>query len=110
MEERSHQISERIRQIRSLNGYSQEYMSDILEVSLRQYQRLENGQREWSLSQLVLVSEAFDVSLSYLIDVSIPLFNSVKKENFMRELNLFLDTVSHKIDELRKRCCEAEEQ
>lgn len=109
MEARSIQISERIRQLRTLKGFSQEFMSDTLGVSLRQYQRLEHGQREWSLSQLILLSKNMGVSLAYLIDTDVPLFQPVKKGNLIVEINTFFDAMANRIEELKERCCDVNE-
>jgi len=56
-----------IRKIRELKGFSQEYMSQKLEISQRQYSRLENNESDIALSRLTLIGEILEVTPQQLL-------------------------------------------
>lgn len=58
---------ERIRQLRKQHGYTQEQLSQVLDIDRRYYGRVEIGKRGCSIDLLIQLSEFFDVSIDYLI-------------------------------------------
>lgn len=61
------QISEKLRKIRELKEYSQKYMAMQMDISQRQYQRIENGETELNLSKLEEVCKILEVSVEQLL-------------------------------------------
>ncbi len=55
-------IGSNIRKIRELKGYSQEYVSNQLEISQRQFSRIENNETDISVSKLQEISTILDVT------------------------------------------------
>ncbi len=55
-------IGDNLRKIRELKGYSQDYMAKALEISQRNYCRIEKNEIELSLSKLNKISEILEVT------------------------------------------------
>lgn len=56
------EIGENLRKIRELKGYSQDYMAQALEISQRNYCRIEKNEIELSLSKLDRISKILEVT------------------------------------------------
>lgn len=67
MEDIKIEVGKRIKESRKLSGYTQQKVADILLMTQQQYSRFENGKFELSYSQLIKISELFDVSVDYLL-------------------------------------------
>ena len=63
----SEKVSAKIRKVRELRGYSQEYMAVQLDISQRQYQRLETGAQELSLTKLEAICTALNTTVDNLL-------------------------------------------
>jgi transcriptional regulator with XRE-family HTH domain len=63
----SSQLSERIRQIRTQKGLSQENMADMLNLSTTAYGDLERGRTELSISRLENIAKLLDIALPELL-------------------------------------------
>jgi transcriptional regulator with XRE-family HTH domain len=61
------QIPEKLRKIRELKGYSQEYMALQMDMSQRQYQRIESGEADISMGKLEEMCKALEVSVEQLM-------------------------------------------
>ncbi|MEK6479851.1 helix-turn-helix transcriptional regulator [Catalinimonas sp. 4WD22] len=61
-------LSERIRQRRMQKGYSQEYLADSAQLSIRTLQRIEAGQTEPRGHTLIALADALDVAIEDLMD------------------------------------------
>ncbi|KAB2808637.1 helix-turn-helix domain-containing protein [Phaeocystidibacter luteus] len=98
--DRLRDVRERIRKLRVERGYSQEYMSIQLDVSLRQYQRLESGTRDWSLKQLIQLAEVFDMPVYEMVNYSRDPTSEYATERQMRLLIDRLDVLNANMDTL----------
>lgn len=67
MEDIKIEVGKRIKESRKLSGYTQKQVASILLMTQQQYSRFENGIFELSYSQLIKISELFDVSVDYLL-------------------------------------------
>lgn len=67
------QLAQRIRQIRLLKGFSQEYVADKMEISQPAYSRIENKAGSCSFYTLEKLAKVLEVKLTYLIDVDTPI-------------------------------------
>lgn len=61
------EIGTKIRKIRELKGFSQEFMALKLEMSQRQFSRIENDETDLSLSKLERISEVLEVTPNQLL-------------------------------------------
>ena len=58
---------ERIKKLRLNKGQSQEFVAAKLEIHIKTYQKIENGNRLGRIDTLCLIAEYFAVSLDYLV-------------------------------------------
>jgi transcriptional regulator with XRE-family HTH domain len=60
-------IGMNIRKIRELKGFSQEFMAQKLEISQRQYSRIENNDTEIAVTRLEAISQVLEVTPQQLL-------------------------------------------
>ncbi len=60
--------TEILKELRKQNKFSQEEMARTLNISLRAYQLKEKGNNEFLLSELITMSDKFNMSLLEFID------------------------------------------
>lgn len=60
-------FAENLRNLRIMKGISQKELADILKISLKTISHWETGYCEPSISQLIALSELFDVTVDDLI-------------------------------------------
>ena len=60
-------FSKRLNQARKAQGFTAQQMADYLEMGLRSYRNYESGDREPSLSVLVMIADKLNVSTDYLL-------------------------------------------
>jgi transcriptional regulator with XRE-family HTH domain len=63
-------FSERLKELRISNNYTQQYMAELLGVKQQSYARYEYGTGEPSLDIVIKITEIFDVSADYLLGLS----------------------------------------
>ncbi|WP_281234029.1 helix-turn-helix transcriptional regulator [Flavobacterium gelatinilyticum] len=63
----SAQIKQKIKSIRELKNYTQEYMADKLEISQAAYSKIEKGPTDLSLRKLEKIASIFDVPMENII-------------------------------------------
>lgn len=61
-------LAKRLKDLRGSNGYSQEQLAEVSQVSLRTIQRIENGESKPQGHTLKLLANAFNVTANDLID------------------------------------------
>ncbi|SFD01186.1 DNA-binding transcriptional regulator, XRE-family HTH domain [Flexibacter flexilis DSM 6793] len=61
-------VGERIRKLRELRNYTQEYIADKLEISQQQYSNIEKGLFDISLKKLYKISEVLEVSPATILE------------------------------------------
>lgn len=61
-------ISDNIKNIREKKGYSQEYMSDMLQVSQQTYSLTEKNPEKANLSRIQQIAKILNVKLSFLLN------------------------------------------
>jgi transcriptional regulator with XRE-family HTH domain len=55
-------VEKKIRQIRDLKGYSQEYVASALGISTRAYSKIESGETQLTINRLNQISEILGVN------------------------------------------------
>lgn len=58
--------NDRLKEIRLSKNYTQKYIADAIQISVRSYQRYESGDRTPNSEVLVKISDILDVSMDYL--------------------------------------------
>ena len=61
------EFGERLREIRVERNMKQQTLADAVNIALRTYQHYEKGDREPSLSTLIALADALDVSVDELL-------------------------------------------
>lgn len=54
--------AKKIKKLRELKGYSQDYLAHELEISTRQYQRMESGEIDLTLSKMEQIAKLLDLT------------------------------------------------
>lgn len=57
----------RLKEIRIQNHMTQSQVAEAIDISVRQYQKIENLQSELKLSKIVKFCRLFDVSIAYFL-------------------------------------------
>jgi transcriptional regulator with XRE-family HTH domain len=65
-------LSDRIRIIRVLRGYSQEYVADQLNMTQPAYSKIERNAQHARVTSLDRIAQVLNVSLPFLLDVGNP--------------------------------------
>lgn len=60
-------FGKRIREIRLKRGYTQQFVADSLNITLRAYQKYEQGVREPAYDILVQIADLYVISTDYLL-------------------------------------------
>lgn len=61
-------IGERIRKVRELKGYKQDFVADRLKMTQANYSKLESEDADMSFSRLEQIAEALEVSVSEIVN------------------------------------------
>lgn len=61
------QLPIRLKALRTNKKVYQKDLAELLQVTVRQYQRYENGEQEPNIDSLIVLSNYFNVSLDYLV-------------------------------------------
>lgn len=60
-------IGNRLRKLRMIKGYSQEYMADVLKISQKTYSNMENDKSSISIDTLKKIAEEYKVDLMEIL-------------------------------------------
>ncbi|MDR1094539.1 MAG: helix-turn-helix domain-containing protein [Clostridiales bacterium] len=63
-------VGERLKESRSVSGFTQAQVAKRLYMTQQQYSRFENGIFELNYSQIVFLCKLYDVSADYLLGLS----------------------------------------
>ena len=59
-------LSQRLLKLRKESGLTQQQVANIIQITLRQYQRFEKGEQKPGYDNLIKLADCFQVSLDYL--------------------------------------------
>ena len=59
-------FNNRLKELRDIHGIELKELAEIMDVSIRSYQRYESGEREPSIEQLIAIANYYNVSVDYL--------------------------------------------
>lgn len=74
-------FNKRLRAMRMKRSFTQQHMSDLLNISLNAYQKYEQAERSPSLDCLVQIADILNVSVDYLLG----------RDDFLRSLGVSVD-------------------
>lgn len=63
-------FTDRLYLLRKESGLTQQQVANIIQITLRQYQRFEKGEQKPGYDNLVKLADCFQVSLDYLTERS----------------------------------------
>lgn len=75
------QAKNKIRVLREMKGYSQDFMAEKLNISQKQYSRIESGNAKLDVDRLKQISEVLEIDPSILLNDDTVTFNNFKKSN-----------------------------
>ena len=61
-------LGQKVRQIRELKGYSQEYIASKMGVSQRAYSKMENNETRLDSNKISRIAEIFEIELDTLLN------------------------------------------
>ncbi len=104
-------LHEKIRNLREDKDLRQIDIAQILQLSQSGYMSKENGKRKFTDTEIVILSEYFNVSTDYLLGRSSFKTDAEKQSNFESVAQVFLDkhngdiaaAIKELMDELEKR-------
>ncbi len=59
-------LTQRLLELRKESGMTQQQVANIIQTTLRQYQRFEKGEQKPGFDNLVKLADCFQVSIDYL--------------------------------------------
>lgn len=62
-------FSERLKELRTAAGYTQQQMAELLHIRQQSYTRYENNTGEPNMETLIKLSKIFDVSSDYMLGI-----------------------------------------
>lgn len=68
MKNKTQSISDNIRSLRERKGYSQEYMSELLDVSQQTYSLIEKRPEKTNLERIEKIASILEVKISFLLN------------------------------------------
>lgn len=95
-------IGEKIRKIRAIKGYSQEYMAELMKMSQAAYSDIENNKTKINLERVQEIAKIFEIDASELISFD---DNQVFNNTFYEESKGFFNVqkiISENFDNERK--------
>lgn len=76
------ELKERIKKLRELKGFTQQQLAERLGMTTRNYQNLENGDKDISFSELQIIANSLEMSVSGVVGFDEKMvFNNCKAEN-----------------------------
>ncbi|SFC94116.1 Helix-turn-helix [Flexibacter flexilis DSM 6793] len=95
-------VGERIRKLRELRNYTQEYIADKLEISQQQYSNIEKGLFDISLKKLYKISEVLEVSPATILEFDAQvIFNNYAEKSHQNNKPIYY-SIDEKIENLYK--------
>lgn len=81
-------ISQKIKEIRISKGITQEYVADVADVNTSHISNIENNRVKVSLSTLVQICNALDVTVDYILADEYNDTSSAIEQEILKELHL----------------------
>ncbi|PAM93859.1 hypothetical protein B4N84_16440 [Flavobacterium sp. IR1] len=97
-------IGERLRKVRIIKGYSQDYIASFLEISQAAYSDIETGKTKVNIERLKKIAVFLEVKLNELLEFDERKIFSMEKERKTEQINdiMMLEVLFEKERELYK--------
>ena len=99
-------IASKIKKIREIKGFSQEYMANELGITQSTYSRLETDDKNLSIDKLKTISEILEVNaIDFLKSSDEVIFNNCEQSDFYNTYNLpkeYIESLKNRINEQQK--------
>lgn len=93
-------IGNKIKKLRELKNYTQDYMADKLQMSQSNYSRIENNELDLPFSKLQQIAEIFEISIIDLIEFDAKyFFNNVHAQTINGNITHAMSTNEKKLYE-----------
>ena len=104
-------IGPKIRKIREIKGYSQEYIASKMSIKQNSYSKLESGETNLSIDRLMEICSVLEIELSTLMNFDEKMvFNNCTQNGNFGENNTFVFNAVEKIQELYERIIKAKNE
>lgn len=104
-------IGPKIRKIREIKGYSQEYIASKMSITQNSYSKLERGETNLSIDRLMEICSVLEIELSTLMNFDEKMvFNNCTQNGNFGENNTFVFNAVEKIQELYERIIKAKNE
>lgn len=104
-------IGPKIRKIREIKGYSQEYIASKMSIKQNSYSKLERGETNLSIDRLMEICSVLEIELSTLMNFDEKMvFNNCTQNGNFGENNTFVFNAVEKIQELYERIIKAKNE
>ena len=103
-----YQIGRNIKNLREMRNLTQEYISDQLAVSQKQYSRIENGEVSVSIQQLFAIATILNTTIQLILEFNTSLiFNNLNSGEAFRVFN---NTPIEQIESLYEKLLQEKER
>lgn len=101
-------VGYKIRKLREVKDYSQEYMANRLEISQNVYSKIENGLQKLTTERLKRIAEILEVPQEELINDDLKIFNIYNNtygyiENLQEENKELFKKITQQLDFLQEQ-------
>lgn len=94
------ELGKKLRTLREIKGYSQEYVANEIDISQRTYSKIENGLAKIDIERLQKIANVLEVDLINILDEKSNVFNNYNKvENFGHIYISSKEFIQHLLDE-----------
>lgn len=97
-------IGPKIKKIREIKGYSQEYIASKMSITQNSYSKIERGETNLSLNKVMEICSILEIDLNTLMNFDEKMiFNNCTQSGNVGENNTFVFNAAEKMQELFER-------
>ncbi len=101
----------KIKKVRELKGYSQEYISTQMGITQNSYSKIERGETNLSVNKLIEICRILNIDISTLMNFDEKMvFNNCTQSGNFGENNTFVYNTIDKIQELYEKIIKSKDQ
>jgi transcriptional regulator with XRE-family HTH domain len=98
-------IGNRIKRLREMKNFTQEFMANNLDISQNSYSRIENETVKLTTDRLKKICEVLDVPMEYLVNLDAPIYN-FHNENVTTQYSGHFENVNDNQNDILKKTIE----
>lgn len=101
----------KIKKVREIKGYSQEYISTQMGITQNSYSKIERGETNLSVNKLIEICKILDIEMSTLLNFDEKMvFNNCTQSGNFGENNTFVYNTIDKIQELYEKIIKSKDE